>query len=317
MLDRISIKQIIAIMTVVVIAGMVSITLIIRNNAPTTQDYVPELSDTPELLSSIDTNYPDSTIFITINVYEREPRHAGSWDFWVWTPDGTPGEIIGGGGGRYSTPTMILNPFTGEYYPFLTLTLGLTPGTDRVGFLMRLPPCPIGGWDVWGRQTGDVIAFLDTDAEGNPMSTDVYHIHGTNMVTPSFPYMGGLAVTAIADWHDYIRVTMLEPEGDVDLSAFELRDVTGTSWENGASIPIRTVNVGTSSISGGESFPIFHVYTYENLNPQHHYELAYGSGQTSSGGINVLMRGILDKFDYDGWLGHRCDTLSNLNKAIT
>jgi pullulanase len=252
---------------------------------------------------------------LTIHVYEREPRHPGGWDFWVWTPDGTPGGIIGGGGGRFSSQILIESPYTGEYEPFHTLTLRLQPGTDRVGFLLRNPPSPTNGWDTWGRQTGDVITFLDTDGEGNPVSTTLYHMQGTTMVSPAFPYMGGLVVTAIADWKDYIRATMLEPEGDVDPAAFELRDITGGDWASGVSVPIKSVSEGTSRIAGGAAFPIFHIYTQAELNPQRHYALAYGpresqgdpllGGQLETGGIPVAMRGILDQFHYTGWLGHR------------
>jgi pullulanase len=125
------------------------------------------------------------------------------------------------------------------------------------------------------------------------------------MVTPNFPYMGGLAVTAIADWTNYIRITMIEPEGEVDFAAFELRDITETDWQNGINIPIQSVSTGTSRIGGGTSFPIFHIYTHNELNPRRHYALAYGDGQRETGGVNVLMRGILDQFHYTGWLGYR------------
>jgi pullulanase/glycogen debranching enzyme len=251
------------------------------------------------------TYFAEPTLFFTINVYERAPRHAGGWDFWVWTPEGAPGGIIGGGGGRYAWSTHVWDPFEEEYASFITVTLALEPDTDRVGFLLRLPPDPTGGWDVWGRQTGDVIAFLDTDDAGNPVSTEIFHIMGTNMVTTSFPYMGGLAVTAIADWRNHILVTLMESEEDFDPNAFELRDVTGASWETGMVIPIRSVAQDESRIAGGAPFPVFHVYTYDDLDPQRHYELAYGTGQADTGGINVLMRGILDQFYYSGWLGHR------------
>ncbi|MCL2499308.1 MAG: alpha-amylase family glycosyl hydrolase [Defluviitaleaceae bacterium] len=290
MLDKLSTKLIIAVMLLVVALGAFGVYWVLRGDG--------KPSDEPLSVSH-------DGLTLTIHVYERAPRHSGGWDFWVWEPGGGSGGIIGGGGGRYSSQVSLLSPFTEEYYPFRTLTLELEPGTDRIGFLMRLPPCPVGGWEVWGRQTGDVIAYLDTDGEGNPVNTTVYHIQGTTMVMPTFPYMGGLAVTAIADWRDYIKITMLEPEGEVDPAAFILRDITGTDWANGTDIPITNVSEGSSRIAGGASFPVFHVHTAGELDPQRHYSLAYGDGQLKTGGVNVLMRGILDQFRYTGWLGHR------------
>jgi pullulanase len=303
MLEKISVRQIVAVMVLAVALGVGGILLLMRGTTPETEQEAGQMAEN----GAAGNNMPLSQngLTLTIYAYEREPRHPGGWDFWVWTPEGAPGGIIGGGGGRHSSHEMILCPYTGEYFPFHTLTLSLEPGTDRVGFLLRLPPCPTGGWEVWGRQTGDVIVFLDTDGEGNPMSTTVYHIQGTTMVTPSFPYMGGLAVTAIADWRDYLRVTMFEPEGDIDPAAFELRDITDTDWAGGVQIPIRSVSVGSSFIVGGSTFPVFHIYTQEEMNPQRFYALAYGKGQRETGGVNVLMRGILDQFHYTGWLGHR------------
>ncbi|MCL2364632.1 MAG: alpha-amylase family glycosyl hydrolase [Defluviitaleaceae bacterium] len=306
MLDKISTKAIICVMVLVVALGAGGIFWLLRDAPADVLDEGTPTADVPHA-DLVLLNAPDGVgeLTLTIHVFERLPHHPGGWDFWVWTPDGTPGGIIGGGGGRHSADVWIQSPFTQEYYLFRSLTLNLQAGTDRVGFLMRLPPTPTGGWDDWGRQTGDVIAFLDTDGEGNPVSSTVFHIQGTNMVTPTFPYMGGLAVTAIADWRDYIRVTLLEPEGEINLADFEVRDVTGTTWENGTVVPIRSVEQGASRIGAGSAFPIFHIYTQTELDPQRHYMLAFGGGQKETGGINVLMRGILDQFHYTDWLGHR------------
>jgi len=309
MLDKTSPKLILSIMALVLVAGIVAVILLLQSSTPTPPEIIEqeEIYTPPPETVNLTTVQPPSEphITLTINVFEREARHPQGWDFWVWTPEGSPGGIIGDGGGRFSEQTMIASPFSGDEYPFFTLTLHLQPETDRVGFLLRLPPAGGNDWSVWGRQTGDVIAFLNTDGEGNPVDTTVFNILGTTMVTDSFPYMGGLAVSAIADWHDYIRVTLLDTGEDSDTGAFELRDVTGTTWENGTIVSIREVTVGESRVSGGAPFPIHHIYTTERLDPQRHYMLAYGDGQKETGGINVLMRGILDQFHYTDWLGHR------------
>jgi len=317
MIDRLSVKQLLIIIFVAIAVILVGVViLILGNDSPGLNEDLTSnveeenqanglLADTVVNVQEATYDYPEDSIVFTINVFERGTPHAGGWDFWVWTPDGAPGGIIGGGGGRFSSDTMIVSPFSGDEYQFLTVTLRLLPETDRVGFLLRLPPTEAGGWDDWGRQTGDVIAFLDIDEDGNPTHTTIFHVLGTSMVTPNFPYMGGLAVTAIADWHNYIRATLLESDEGFNSNGFELRDVTGVSWQDGRVIPISSVSEGVSHIAGGAGFPIFHIYTEEKLNPQRHYQLAYEQGQIETGGINVLMRGILDQFDYDGWLGHR------------
>jgi len=111
--------------------------------------------------------------------------------------------------------------------------------------------------------------------------------------------------TAIADSFNYIRVTLTGAEDEVDISLFRLRDVTGTGWENGTELQIREVGQTTSRVAGRLRFPVYHVYTEDPLDPQRHLKLSYGENQATAEGADVLMRGILDNYYYDGWLGYR------------
>ena len=111
--------------------------------------------------------------------------------------------------------------------------------------------------------------------------------------------------TAVADSLNYIRVTFTGKRKKPDTGMFLLRDVTGTVWENGVDLPILEVKQTTSRIAGKSRFPVYHIQTGEPLDPQRHFKLSYGEKQAGTGGVDVLMRGILDRFYYDGWLGCR------------
>ncbi|MCL2399858.1 MAG: alpha-amylase family glycosyl hydrolase [Defluviitaleaceae bacterium] len=228
---------------------------------------------------------------LTINYFQfpqNQPPRPNDWNLWAWTlglPPGSPG----------ITPPFNFNPAPHIGAGWRTITLTLPEGTPRVGFIVRL-----GHWE----QENPQIQVDLTDASGNPVSQTIYYVHGQNTYHTTRPYVGPGVQSALADWSNYIRMTMnFDPPGGFQMNQLQLRDVTGTNWDGGTPIQITRAERDSNGRGlGGTTIPVYHVNVAANaLQPNRHYEIRYGGQQIST---EVVMRHILDQFYYTGSLFH-------------
>jgi len=226
---------------------------------------------------------------ITINYYQHPPQNYERWNVWAWGIEPTFADL--------NAPHYF--SVHESYNNWRTVTIEVPSDTTRVGFIVRL-----GHWE---QENPQIHVELDRDSNGNPISTTIYYIHGQHHYHREKPYVGAGVQSALADWHNYIRMTMNfipgehGTSGSFDSSMLELRDVTYvTDFEDGMYIPILNVRRDVGRGLGGVHIPIFHVDLEEYvLQPNRHYQLRYGDNVA----VTVVMRHILDQFHYTGTLG--------------
>ncbi|MCL2386032.1 MAG: type I pullulanase [Defluviitaleaceae bacterium] len=218
-------------------------------------------------------------VILTINYYQHPNRNYDGWNIWLWTI-----APVGGAGEALDFTDVIM-----EGNPWRTVQVELPAGTSRVGFIVRLRH--------WEAENPQIQLYLDSDENGNPISTTIYYIHGEHRHHSTMPYIGMGVQSALADWHNYIRMTMnFLPVNTGELTRLQLHDLT-----LGVEVPIREVRRDTGRGLNGSIIPIFHVGLDDYaLNPQHHYQLRYGNQVIPT---DVVKRGILDQFYYAGLLG--------------
>jgi len=223
-------------------------------------------------------------VTLTINYYQHPPQNFDRWNSWIWVME--PESAAGNAHDFHETNIDGSN--------WRTLEVQLPANTTQIGFIVRL--------GTWEAENPNIHVALDTDYNGRPIDTTIYYIHGEHRYHRVFPYIGAGVQSVMADWHNYIRMTMnfipgtYGTQGYFDWTQLRLHNVT-TDGE----IPIRGVRQDTGRGLNGAIIPIFHVdLDYYSLDVQHHYRMYYGEQPIPA---DVVMRNILDQFHYTEWLG--------------
>ena len=235
------------------------------------------------LLTVPDLDADGEWITLTLNYYQHPPRNYDRWNVWLWVM-----EPVSAAGSAFDFRSTTI-----DGNPWRTVDIRLPVDTTRVGFIVRL--------GTWEAENPNIQFYLNTDGNGRPINTTIYYIHGEHRYHRQVPYIGAGVQSAMADWHNYIRMTMnfipgRDAPGAFDWRQLSLYNATVSQW-----VPIRGARQDYGRGLNGAVIPIFHVDLDNNaLNPQHHYRMYYGDQPIPA---DVVMRHILDQFHYRGWLG--------------
>ena len=185
-------------------------------------------------------NTPLSPLTITINYYQHPPQNYARWNVWAWGIEPTFADL--------NAPHDFSVKLDDNNWR--TVTIEVPQNTTRVGFIVRL-----GHWE---QENPQIHVELDRDSNGIPISTTIYYIHGQHHYHREKPYVGAGVQSALADWHNYIRMTMNfipgehGTSGSFDSNALELRDITYvTDFSDGVYIPILNVRRDVGRGLGG------------------------------------------------------------------
>ena len=219
--------------------------------------------------------FDGDTVTFTFNYFRHDGRYRG-WDLWLWRmlPYGLPGF-----GGFDFTEREI----NGETWA--TMSIQVPVDSQTFGFIVRM-----GNWE---RRNFELNVDMNTDADGNAIDTELFFIHGERRYYRELPDTSPGMVTAIADWHNYIRATMHVVPENFNADNLRLYDVTDGAQIN---IPIISAEIGRGRGEGGERIEVINIYTADyELNPRRRYQIMYGT-QPFGQAPDLIMRGILDGY---------------------
>ena len=221
------------------------------------------------------TTQPD-TVTLTINYFQHAPQNYNRWNLWLWRilPTGLPGM------GSFNFEDRVID---GDLWR--TTQIEVPRDSERFGMIVRL-----GNWE---RQNPQVHFDMNLDADGYALDTEIFYVDGERRYHREIPVLGPGVLSAMADWHNYIRMTMNFIPDNFNPNEVRLYDVTDAE---AVQIPIRGARRDTGRGLGGSEITIFHVDLDDYaLNPQRHYQLLYGT-QPLNQAADVVMRSILDQY---------------------
>jgi len=229
---------------------------------------------------------PPGYVPVTINYLRRNENYAG-WDMWAFTTGS--GRMLGDNPRLFSATNI---PMGG--YAWAGLTLQVTDDTCSINFYARP-----GHWGA-GRSPQIHASLNICNETGVTLPTTLYYIHGDLRAFNEFPYLGLAVQAVLADWDNWLRVTMnMRPSQLPDANLFVLRNET--TEESFTPSAVRWV-YGTPPVwnhtqGGYEATSVtFHLdFPRHTLVPYEHFTLRYG-GQTADIATDVVMRNILDRY---------------------
>ena len=221
------------------------------------------------------TTAPD-TVTLTINYFQHAPQNYNRWNLWLWRilPTGLPGM------GSFDFEDRVID---GNLWR--TVEIEVPRDSQRFGMIVRL-----GNWE---RQNPQVHFDMNFDEDGYAVDTEIFYVDGERRYHRELPVLGAGVLSAMGDWHNYIRMTMNFIPDNFDPSDVRLYDVTDAEP---VEIPVLGARRDVGRGLGGSEITIFHV-DLENyaLAANRHYQLLYGT-QPLNQAADVVMRSILDRY---------------------
>ena len=204
-----------------------------------------------------------------LHYYKYPPEVYDGWDAWIW-------EDPSGSGKGYA-----FDSYDRDADGWITLTAGLPAEWEKIGLIVRK-----SDWTSKSNST-DIVIGLPTDR------TEVWHLHGENVVYPTKGEADTSAkpIAALADADKQILITMNFPQEQLDIGHFSLYDVIANT-----AIDVENAWLGGGAVLTKQGQAT--LVTTASLQPNKLYQVRYNTTGVASQykSCDVTMRDILNSY---------------------